>query len=94
MSKRHRGGPSRQRVAVILAVGVSASLVVVFFFTASPWTPEVGEPNSERMFSALGAVIAALAVWLGGTENTDDTPPPPEPPQTPPGPAPDIGDDE
>ena len=70
--------PSRSSVALILAIGVSLSLVVVFFFTASPWTPVVDDTNSERMFAALGAVIAALAVWLGGKDGADppDTDPP------------------
>lgn len=91
MSRRHRGGPSRQRVAVILAVGVSVSLIFVFFFTASPWTPAVDDNNAERMFAALGAVIAALAVWLGGA----DTDEPPQPPPPPAGPSStDIGDEE
>jgi hypothetical protein len=88
-----RGGPGRTRVAVILAIGVSLSLILVFFFTASPWTPEVGDANAERMFAALGAVIAALAVWLGGNDRDDDPPAPDEP--TPPRPpAVDTGDDE
>ena len=78
MSKQHRGGPSRHRVAVILAIGVSVSLIVAFFFTASPWTPPVGETNAERMFAALGAVIAALAVWLGGADDDPPQAPPPE----------------
>ena len=91
---KRRGGPGRTRVALILAVGVSLSLVVAFFFTASPWTPEVGDANAERMFAALGAVIAALAVWLGGGDPDDppDPPAPTNPGET--GPPVDLGDDE
>ena len=92
---KRRGGPGRTRVALILAVGVSLSLVVAFFFTTSPWTPEVGDANAERMFAALGAVIAALAVWLGGADTDDPPQTPPAPDQPPPGPSStDIGDDE
>lgn len=72
-----RRNPQRARVAVILAIGVSVSLILAFFWTASPYTPEASDANAERMFAALGAVIAALAVWLGG--NDDDRRDPPDP---------------
>jgi hypothetical protein len=69
--KKHKWD-GRDLVAIILATGVSSTIILLILVELVPHHSHVSDREADALSVALGAAIGALATYLGGKHKDDN----------------------
>jgi hypothetical protein len=75
----------RGYIAFVLALGLSAGWCTSIILSAGPRTPPIGEETATLLSTLGGAMVGAVATYLGMGRRERHPPPPEEPPDEPDG---------